>query len=286
MSFTTLISAADLFSGFRDSDLRIVDCRFSLAATDFKMQEYLQAHIPGSLYAHLDSDLSGPVIPGKTGRHPLPEIDRISSFFSKIGIDERVQVVAYDDAGGAMAAARLWWLLRWLGHEAAAVLDGGWQAWLEAGYPISSGRESSSTRIFIPKPRPELIAEADEVRRITVQSAAELVDARSADRFRGENETIDPVAGHIPGARNAPYQDNLDEKGRFRSKDELRRQYLDLTGADGFRQAVFYCGSGVTACHDLLAYYHAGLGEARLYPGSWSEWITSDKRPVAIGEDP
>ena len=283
MTFTTLISAAELFSGLRDSDLRILDCRFSLAAPDQKMQEYLQAHIPGSLYAHLESDLSGPVIPGKTGRHPLPEIDRISDFLSKIGIDERVQVVAYDDAGGAMAAARLWWLLRWLGHEAAAVLDGGWQAWLEAGYPISSGRESSSTRIFFPKPRAELIADAQEVRRISVQPAAKLVDARSADRFRGENESIDPVAGHIPGARNAPYQNNLDEKGRFRPKDQLRRQYLAFTGDDGFQQAVFYCGSGVTACHNLLAYYHAGLGEARLYPGSWSEWISSDKRLVATG---
>lgn len=285
MTFTMLISAAELFSGLRDADVRIVDCRFSLAAPDLGMQEYLQAHIPGSSYAHLDSDLSGPVIPGKSGRHPLPKIDHISSYFSKIGIDEHVQVVAYDDAGGAMAAARLWWLLHWLGHETAAVLDGGWQAWLEAGFPISSGRESSSTRIFIPKPRPELIADAQEVQRISFHPAAKLFDARAADRFRGENETIDPVAGHIPGAINAPYQDNLDEKGRFRSKDQLRRLYLDLLGEDQDKQVVFYCGSGVTSCHDILAYKYAGLGEACLFPGSWSEWITSDKRRVAIGED-
>jgi len=284
MTFTSLISAADLFTNLRDSELRIVDCRFSLAAPDLKFGEYLQAHIPGSAYAHLERDLSGPVTPGKTGRHPLPEVDRLSVFFSKIGIDERVQVVAYDDAGGALAAARLWWLLRWLGHEAAAVLDGGWQAWREAGYPISSRRESFSTRTFIPKPRPELIADAQEVLRISVQSTTMLFDARSADRFRGENETVDPVAGHIPGSRNAPYQNNLEENGSFRPEGRLRKQYLDFTSADGFRQAVFYCGSGVTACHDLLACYHAGLGEARLYPGSWSEWITSDSRPVATGE--
>ncbi|OGO29748.1 MAG: 3-mercaptopyruvate sulfurtransferase [Chloroflexi bacterium RBG_16_54_18] len=285
MAFTTLIPATDLFSRLRDPEVRIFDCRFSLAAPDLKMQEYLQAHIPGSLYAHLERDLSGPVIPGKTGRHPLPEMDRLTDFFGKNGIDEGVQVVAYDDTGGAIASARLWWLLRWLGHEAVAVLDGGWQTWLEAGYPVSSGHESSSTSKFIPKPRPELIADAQEVWRISVQPAANLFDARSADRFRGENENIDPVAGHIPGARNVPYHNNLDETGRFRSRDRLRRQYLDLISATGSQQVVFYCGSGVTACHDLLAYYHAGLGEARLYPGSWSEWITSDLRPAAIGED-
>jgi thiosulfate/3-mercaptopyruvate sulfurtransferase len=193
-----------------------------------------------------------------------------------------MQVVAYDDAGGGMAAARLWWMLRWLGHNTVAVLDGGWGKWLTEGRPVKSGLESRPRREFQPRPRPELIVGAEEVDAIRLDSAYRLLDARAAERYHGRNETIDPVAGHIPGAVSAPYQDNLNLEGVFRPAEELRQLYQELLGETPPERAIFYCGSGVTALHDLLAMLHAGLGEGRLYAGSWSEWITDPARPVTV----
>lgn len=286
MIYKTVITPKDLLPNVDNPDVRIVDCRFSLSAPEIKLQEYRLLHIPRSVYAHLERDLSGQVKPGVTGRHPLPEIDQLADFLGRIGVDENVQVVAYDDAGGALAAARLWWLLRWLGHNSVAVLDGGWQAWLEASYPVVCGIEFPPPRKFVPRVRPEMMADSSQVTQIQALRPNLLVDARTPDRYRGENETIDPVAGHIPGARNIPYKDNLDQKGRFLPKERLYNLYRNYEIENQNEGPVFYCGSGVTACLNVLAYLHANLGEARLYPGSWSEWITDSSHPIASGQEP
>ena len=281
MRITTLITPSQLAKHLGDPDWAIVDCRFSLADTEWGQRDYLQAHIPGAVYAHLNDDLSAEVIPGVTGRHPLPSVEAAAKTFGEWGIGAGVQVVTYDDAGGALAAVRLWWMLRWLGHTAAAVLDGGFQRWMSAGYPLKEGGERRPRRKFVPKPRPELVATTAEVNRMRELPDYLVVDARTAERYRGENETIDPVAGHIPGAVSAPYVDNLTPEGVFRSKEELRTCYRALFGNIPAERSAFYCGSGVTSIHDILAIVHAGMGEPRLYVGSWSEWITDRERPVA-----
>jgi thiosulfate/3-mercaptopyruvate sulfurtransferase len=280
--YTALIPVEELAPHLGDPDWAVVDCRYQLADPGFGRRAYAESHIPGAVFADILDDLSGAVVPGKTGRHPLPDMATLAAALSAWGIDRAVQVVAYDDRGGAMAA-RLWWLLRWLGHDAVAVLDGGWPAWLEAGLPVRSGREAREPRLFVPAPRPDLLADTGVVARVREDPAWRVLDARAAERFRGENETIDPVAGRIPGAISAPYADNLAPDGRLRSATELRERYHQLLGNVPAKQAVCYCGSGVTAAHDLLAIAHAGLGEARLYAGSWSEWITDPTRPVATG---
>ncbi|MBI4502012.1 MAG: sulfurtransferase [Gemmatimonadetes bacterium] len=282
-SYTTLIAPEDLRAHLDDPDWATVDCRFSLADPPAGHRAYREGHIPGALYANLDDDLSGPVSRGKTGRHPLPAVDVLAAKLSAWGIDEAVQVVAYDDSGGSMAA-RFWWLLKWLGHERVAVLDGAWAAWLAAGGPVSTAVGHGKARVFRPRVRPELSLTADDVDRARNDPGWRVCDARAAERYRGENETIDPVAGHIPGACSLPYAENLGPDGRFRSVKELRSRYSEALGDVPVERAVCYCGSGVTAAHDLLAIAHAGLGEARLYPGSWSEWITDPKRPVETGD--
>jgi thiosulfate/3-mercaptopyruvate sulfurtransferase len=284
MTYRTLISVDELVRYLDDPHFIVVDCRFSLADNERGRRDYLQAHIPGAVYAHLDEDLSGPVIKGQTGRHPLPSIEKATSVFSDWGIEPGIQVVAYDDLGGALAAVRLWWMLRWLGHHDVAVLDGGWQIWQRAGYAIQEGNQSKSKRQFNPQPHPEKIATTKEVNeRIGCQPSC-IVDARTVDRFRGENEIIDPVAGHIPGALNLPFPENLTPTGIFRPPKELRQMYMDLLGDLPSEQAILYCGSGVTSIHNILAMVHAGLKEPRLYAGSWSEWILDPACPVATGE--
>ncbi len=285
MAYTTLISTEELTAHLDDPAWAVVDCRFQLKDTEFGRRAYERAHIPGALYAHLDRDLSGPILPGKTGRHPLPAVEALAEKLSAWGINADVQVVAYDAVGGALAAARLWWLLRWLGHGSVAVLDSGWLAWHREGRPVRSGVETRSPREFQPRVRAELVLEAQDVQRLLGQADFRLLDARTADRYRGENETLDPVAGHIPGARSAPYPDNLGPDGRFKSPQELQARYRTLTGDLPAARTVLYCGSGVTAAQSILAMLHAGLGEARLYAGSWSDWILDPQRPVNTGED-
>ena len=278
--YTTLISAAELAEHLGDPAWVIVDCRFSLDDTERGRRDYRVAHIPGALYAHLDEDLSGPVIAGQTGRHPLPDIKTFAQTLGEWGIGEGIQVVAYDDSTGGIAA-RLWWMLCWLGHEAVAVLDGGWAQWSNAGLPARDGLERSAERVFIARPRPELVVDTTIVEAMSQDRSAMLFDSRTADRYRGENETIDPVAGHIPGAICAPYPDNVGPDGLFLPKETLKTRFETLLGETPADQAAFYCGSGVTAAHNLLAMAHAGLGDGRLYAGSWSEWITDPARPVA-----
>lgn len=283
MPYHTLLTPSVLSAHLDDPAWVIVDCRFDLAQPDQRRLDYLQSHIPGAVYAHLNTDLSSPVVPGVTSRHPLPSIEDTAALFSRLGIDSSVQVVAYDDLGGAIAASRLWWMLNWLGHANVAVLDGGWQAWQREGYPLRPGDESNPLRQFIPRPRPEMLLDAAQVDVLRLDPDWRLLDSRAAERFRGENETIDPVAGHIPGALSAPYAANLDPQGIFLPLDILKTRFEALLGGIPASQAVFYCGSGVTAAHNILAIQHAGLGEARLYAGSWSEWITDPSRPIATG---
>jgi thiosulfate/3-mercaptopyruvate sulfurtransferase len=285
---TTLIEPAQLAAHLEDPDWAIVDCRFDLARPGWGAQAYASGHIPHALYAHLDEDLSA-ARTRHSGRHPLPQVEALAATFGRFGIDARVQVIGYDQGPGAFAA-RLWWLLRWLGHAAVAVLDGGLAAWERAGLPLSRALEPRAARRFMPRVAPHLIVNGMEVAEAVRSGALRrgeqlLVDARSADRFAGENETIDAVAGHIPGARNHPYAGNLDAHGRFLGAGQLREAWQRTLGGTSARQLISMCGSGVTACHNLLALEAAGLSGARLYPGSWSEWITDPAHAVARGPE-
>ncbi len=280
MAFTTLISTNDLLPHLNNPDWVIVDCRFSLADTELGWREYQANHIPGAVYANLDDDLSGTVVPGQSSRHPLPEIEVVAQTLSNWGVDSRTQVVAYDSFGGGIAA-RLWWMLRWLGHKAVAVLDGGWQQWQREDHPVRSGTENRVPQNFIAAPQNEMFVSVNEVSEIRTDPDWRLCDSRAGERYRGETEPFDPVAGHIPGAVSLPFAGNLDESGTFLSSKLLRERFQKQLGNISAEQTIFYCGSGVTANHNILAMLHAGLGRPRLYPGSWSEWITDPDRPVA-----
>ena len=275
----TLIAVDTLKNQLANPDLILFDCRFSLQDVTAGERAYHEGHLPGAHYANLNQDLSAPVVAGKTGRHPLPAPAEFAAWLRRAGVANTSMVVAYDDASGAFAA-RLWWMLRWLGHDAVAVLDGGWAAWQSENRPVESGIPTISPAQFVPHPRPELVVNADKALQYTASGGALLIDARSADRFRGENETLDPVGGHIPGATNYFYGQNLTD-GRFRSREELAQRFQALMGQRPTNEIVHYCGSGVTACHNLLAMEHAGLGLARLYPGSWSDWSSDPSRPRA-----
>jgi thiosulfate/3-mercaptopyruvate sulfurtransferase len=281
---TTLITAEQLAPHAGDPDWAVVDCRYRLADVGFGRAAYLHGHIPGAVFADIAEDLSGPVIKSRTGRHPLPDAGALAARLGQWGINGGVQVAAYDDSGGSMAA-RLWWLLKWLGHDAVAVLDGGLPAWEAGDRPLRSGPETRAARSFVPRPRPERVMTAADVDRARRDPTWRVLDARNADRYRGENETIDPIAGRIPGAASAPYVDNLAPDGRFKPPAELKRRFTQVLAGVPAARAVCYCGSGVTAAHDVLAMAYAGLGEARLYAGSWSEWIVDPERPVARGAD-
>lgn len=283
MPFTTIIEAETLARHLADPDWAVVDCRFSFADTNLGRREYQGAHIAGAVYAHMDDDLCSTIIPGQTGRHPLPDPDVLARTLGAWGIDPGVQVVVYDASGGGNAV-RLWWLLRWLGHEAVAVLDGGWPRWQQLGGPVRTGAESRHARVFAAQPRVDLVLSTDDVDQMRTDPAYVLVDSRTLPRFRGETEPIDPVAGHIPGAVCAPYPDNLDANGFFRTPAELNERFAAVLKGVPPERAVFYCGSGVTAAHNLLALAHAGLGDGRLYAGSWSEWITDPRRPIGTGD--
>jgi thiosulfate/3-mercaptopyruvate sulfurtransferase len=282
MNFTTLISVEDLSAHANEDNWAVVDCRFSLSQPEKGRQDYLAAHISGAVYAHLDHDLSGPKMLGKTGRHPLPEMRTFADTLSSWGVDPRTQVVVYDDSSGSMAA-RLWWMLKWVGHEPVALLDGGWQSWRESGLPIKSGQETRPAKRFEPNEVAELLISTGQVQDLMRNPHVLILDARAAERYRGEIEPIDPVAGHIPGAVSSPFQENLSADGRFLAPEILRIRYEKLMKPVFLSNVICYCGSGVTAAHNLLAIAHAGLGMGKLYAGSWSEWVTDPARPIARG---
>jgi len=283
---TTLISAANLHECLASApgSLLVFDCRFDLADPAAGSAAYAAGHIPGAQYLHLDRDLSGTKT-GKNGRHPLPERATLVGTLAARGLNAGQQVVAYDAQGGAYAA-RLWWLLRWLGHDSVAVLDGGLQAWEAAGFPLATDVPQPAAGNFKAGAPLQVTVDAQGVERSLATRELLVVDARAADRYRGENETIDPVGGHIPGARNRFFKDNLTADGRFKPAHTLREDFSALLAGKTPEHVVLQCGSGVTACHNALAMEIAGLHGAVLYPGSWSEWSAEPSRPVATGPNP
>jgi len=276
--YNTLVSAQELARHLDDPDWIVCDCRHDLVDYDSGRRAYAEGHVPGARFVHLDEDLSGPKT-GRNGRHPLPHPLTLALRLGALGIDSDKQVVAYDSSGGCFAA-RLWWMLRWAGHTRVAVLDGGWQAWTGGGHPVSTEKPNVEPTAYTLRPRPELAVDAAYVAAHLEDPEVALVDARSPDRFRGENETLDPVAGHIPGAINRFFRTNLQESGRFKSPEALRDELAAIVSEVDSRGVIHQCGSGVTACHNLLAMEHAGLPGSRLYPGSWSEWVSDRARPV------
>lgn len=284
MALETLVDVGRLHAELDNPTWRIVDCRFDLADPARGEHDHAAGHIPGALYAHLDRDLSSPITP-QTGRHPLPDRQRLIAWLGSRGIDASTQVVAYDASGGNMAV-RLWWLLRWLGHTRVAVVDGGWQTWNAAGRPVETAPPPPPPACtFEPGPAAAgVVTTTDIVRQLDRRGDdILLLDVRTGERFRGDAEPIDPVAGHIPGAVNLPLGDNLNPDGRFKSSDQLRAMYGGLLGRRDPARVAAMCGSGVTACHSLLAMEIAGLRGGLLYAGSWSEWIRDPARPVATG---
>ena len=288
--FRPIISVPELLRLIQHGDpgpqenVLVVDCRFSLADPGQGRREYETDHVPGAVYAHLDDDLSGPIIPGVTGRHPLPDPASLAVTLSRLGISPKTAVVAYDSGPGAFAA-RLWWLLRWVGHPRVAVLDGGYGAWKASGVTEGAPRRpAAATSLPYPiRVDPDMTVSVSDVQNRLKDDSWRLIDAREHERWLGRAEPIDPVAGRIPRAVSAPWQENLGADGRFKSPLEIKARFEPLLKNVAVDHTVVYCGSGVTAAHDLLALDLAGLPGAKLYPGSWSEWITDPARPVERG---
>ena len=272
----TIISSQTLFENLHHNWI-IVDCRYSLFEPKKGKEDYLKSHIPNAIYAHLDDDLSGTIIPGKTGRHPLPSLSEMVQLFSNWGIEAGTQVVAYDDKSGAIAA-RLWWMLRYLGHDQVAVLDGGWNKWVDMEYPTIELVELPKPKTFIPRKNDDWIADASNVLEVIGNGGEQLIDSRASNRYRGIEEPIDPIAGHISNAESMPFMENINEDGFFKNAEELQSRFSTLKNSD--KKTIFYCGSGVTACHNILATQIFGMPMPKLYPGSWSEWITDPNRPI------
>jgi len=275
MSFDTLVPTAELA---RHPEWRVFDCRHDLFKTALGAEEYAAGHIPGAAFASVDRDLSAP--PGPKGRHPLPEAGAFIDWLGRQGLKREDQVVCYDASGGTHAS-RLWWMLRWVGHQAVAVLDGGYPRWVKEGRPITTEVPRFAATTYPGKANPAMHVDVAFVESRLGKPGLTLVDARSAQRFAGEGETLDPVGGHIPGSLNRFYTLNLGPDGSFKPADALRAEFAALLGGVPAAQVVQYCGSGVSACVNLLAMEHAGLEGSKLYPGSWSEWCASPSRPVA-----
>ncbi len=277
----TLVSTAVLAAHLADHAWRIIDLRHDLSQPErWGEDQYNAAHVPGAVFAHLDRDLSAAKT-GRNGRHPLPSPEAAAELFARLGIAADTQVVAYDQGPG-MYASRLWWMLRWLGHEAVAVLDGGFDKWRREGRPVTAEIRTPPRAGIAQRPLAPIV-NANEILASLGNASLTVVDARTPERFRGETEPLDPVAGHIPGARNRPFGLNVDPDGTFKPGNVLRDEFAQLLGTTPLASVVHQCGSGVTACHNILAMEVAGLPGTRLYPGSWSEWCADPSRPVATG---
>lgn len=283
MNYTTLVSVDDLKTHLEQLDLCVIDCRFNLADTTAGQTAYHEGHIPGAVYAHLDNDLAGTKT-GTNGRHPLPDRDALVARFCAWGVNNDTQVVAYDAQGGAMAS-RLWWLLRWLGHDRVAVLDGGWKAWCESGGQVTTEIPARPAGNFSARDSLSSTVAVDELEQLLAADTVTLIDAREPGRFKGEQEPLDAVAGHVPGATNHFFMRNLDDTGKFLPVETLRAHWAPYLEQHTPGSIVQMCGSGVTACHNLLAMQHAGISGARLYVGSWSEWCSDPARGVATGDE-
>ena len=280
MSFVdSVISSEQLRGVLEDPAVRVVDCRYYLKDPELGRTEYSASHIPGAVYAHLDEDLSSEIIPGVTGRHPLPSVDSFVGKLESWGISNDNLVVVYDQSHSAIAA-RLWWMLKWLGHDRVGVLDGGWQQWQSCGYEVEHRHVNYTPTKFEVKLRNWMVIDADEAHKMALDVDQMLIDSRGHSRYLGHHEPIDPVAGHIPGAVNLPFIGNVNDEMMWKSLDEVRDRFIRI-GAEVGSNTAFYCGSGVTACQNILAMERIGFGLAKLYPGSWSHWITEEDRPVA-----
>ena len=279
--FSTVVSTAQLAQHLSDPNWVVIDCRFTLTHTEAGRIAYAHGHIPGARYAHLDEDLSGSKN-GVNGRHPLPDTQVFAQKLGAWGVDDQTQVVVYDDSFGAIAV-RLWWMLRWLGHDAVALLDGGLPKWQREQLPLTPDVPQVIPKSFVPRVRNDMLADTDAVLNASRTRSALIVDARAEMRFIGEIEPLDPVAGHVPGAKNLPFDDNLALDGTLLPAAELRELYTELLDGKSPEQVIHMCGSGVTTCHNLLAMEIAGLKGGKLYAGSWSEWIADPGRPVAKG---
>jgi thiosulfate/3-mercaptopyruvate sulfurtransferase len=282
---TNLIHADELLPHLSDPNWAIVDCRFQLEDTDAARWDYLVAHIPGAVYAHLDWDLSG-FKTGRNGRHPLPAVEAFCSTLGSWGITPETQVVAYDATGGGIAAARLWWMLRYLGHTRVALLDGGWNAWLTQGHRSRAGNERRQSTEYRGRPDPGMTCDIDFVAHAAQSPDWAVIDARGPTRYRGEEEPIDPVAGHVPGALNGFWKDSLAPDGTLLPREELRARFTSLIAGVPPDHVITYCGSGVSAAFVIFAMELAGLPGAKLFPGSWSEWSNDRSRAVATGSTP
>jgi thiosulfate/3-mercaptopyruvate sulfurtransferase len=279
MSYKTVVSTDTLAAHL--NAWVVVDCRFDLRDETWGREQYRVGHIPGAAYASLAKDLAAPRT-GRNGRHPLPSPDLLAETFGRLGISRGDQVVAYDQDAG-LFAARLWWSLRYLGHDEVAILDGGWTKWTREGRPIAAGDEVRPAATFESLPRPEMRVDAAGVTSRVADGRSVLIDARGPDRFEGRNETLDRIGGHIPGARNVFYKSNLSQEGTMLPPGELREAFQQALGGRAPEDAVMYCGSGVSACLNLVAMEHAGLPGAKLYVGSWSEWSSDPARPIETG---
>jgi len=280
MEYKTIISAQELHDNLEYPDLAVMDCRFYLTEPERGFQEYEEGHIPGAVYINLDKDLSGEIVPGVTGRHPLPDSQVFADRLSGWGIDTSTQVVAYDNKGGALAA-RLWWMLRWMGHDQAAILDGGWNAWEKGKYLVETETNLPVRKTFHGEEQLDMIADISLVEEVRMSPDFLLVDARSPERYWGLKETIDEKAGHIPGAITAPYIENMDEDEYFLPLEQLQERYQNMLGGIPEENVILYCGSGVTSIHNMIVMVMAGYQLPKLYPGSWSEWSADPLRPIA-----
>lgn len=278
--FTTIVSVRELHDRLDDPKVVVIDCRHSLQDFGLGLRLYDEGHVPGAFFAAVEDDLAGPKT-GRNGRHPMPDPNVFARFLRGLGVDDDTQIVAYD-AGADMFAARCWSLVRWIGHDAVAILDGGYARWVQSGYPVTAApaqpRREGNIQARV---RPELVVDAEHVLARLGSEEMQLVDARAADRFAGRNETIDPVAGHIPGARNRWFKDNFNGDGTLKSPADLVAQYASVDP----KRVVHQCGSGVSSAVNQLAMLHAGLGETPIYGGSWSEWIADPSNPIATGSD-
>ncbi|MGI9196915.1 MAG: sulfurtransferase [Candidatus Nanopelagicales bacterium] len=282
MDFRTLITVEELRARLDDPDLVILDARFSLDDEQWGKRAYADGHIPGALQADTADHLAGTIVPGVTGRRPFPEPDDFARQLGAWGIGDATQVVAYDADGGLMSAARVWLMLRWMGHDGVAVLDGGWQAWVASGAPVETEARTPEPTAFTAQLRPEMLADVDEVDEFRQRPLTCVFDSRGAEGYHGGGVYHDPVRGHIAGAGLADRAHTLTEDKRYRSPDELRAHYESLIGDQDPREIIFYCGSGITAAQNVLAMTIAGLPGSRMYVGSWSEWITDPARPVEL----